>query len=129
MPKAQTEKLDGKDDRSRQKRFVDDEVAVDYPPLDSDYLIGVFFDVGPALPSGFGPVPLTHLELRCYQDNIGIQLSPWEVRTLRHLSIEYIAEMRRAEEPNCEPPYVDESLTQFRRTVVARRTRIALREL
>lgn len=97
------------------------------PPLRFDYLSRVFFEVGPTLQSGMGPAPLSHQELRSYQDNVGLVLSPWEVRTLRRLSAEWIGEAQRAEAHDATPPWTPE-LTPEHRAQVAERVRNFLRE-
>lgn len=45
-------------------------------------------------------------------------LDPWEVTTIRRLSIEWIAEAQRAEAVDCPPPYrVDEIAPEESRAV------------
>lgn len=70
-----------------------------------EYLIVFLFQVGPTMAGGMGPAPLTHVELRAWQTNMGLQLQPWEANALRDLSIEWIAQLRAAESPDCKPPY------------------------
>lgn len=52
-----------------------------------------------------GMKSLTHCELRKWQENIGLCLSPWEVRTLFNLSREYVAQAQQSTKPECPPPY------------------------
>lgn len=52
-----------------------------------------------------GPVPLTHSEIRCWQENIGISLNSWEARALFTLSQEYAAQAQLSTKPDCIPPY------------------------
>lgn len=107
VPKAPNEKaITETDKRSRRERRLDDGLSLDLPPLNAAYLSRIFFEVGPTLSTGMGPTLLTHLELRAYQDNTGIRLSPWEVRTLRRLSSEWIAQSHKAEQADCPAPYV-----------------------
>lgn len=76
------------------------------PPLEGgEYLLGYLFEIGPALAGGLGPAPLTHGELRAWQDNTGIALMPWEARLLRRLSLEYVAASQAATERNAPPPW------------------------
>jgi hypothetical protein len=92
-------------ERERKAR-EDDTYQPDMPPLECGaYLIAYLFEVGPVMSGGMGPVPLTHGELRCWQDNIGLQLQPWEARFLRRLSREYAAEMHRAEKADAPAPW------------------------
>jgi hypothetical protein len=52
-----------------------------------------------------GPVPITHLEIRAWQENSGIELTPWQSALLRRLSQEYIGQLQQAEDSNCKPPF------------------------
>lgn len=67
------------------------------------YLVGHLWKAGPTL----GDSAITNGELRHYQDNEGISLSPWECSTLRRLSIEYLNESHRATKRDCPPPFAD----------------------
>lgn len=79
----------------------------DLPPLEgAAYLLGILYEVGPLMSYGTGAGPVTQQEIRAWQDNIGIELQPWEVRLLRGLSQEYLAESRRATEPGSKPPWI-----------------------
>lgn len=73
------------------------------PPVECEYLLGHFWQVGPTL----GDTAITNTELRHYQDNEGIELSPWECATLRRLSIDYLNESHRATKSDCPPPFAD----------------------
>ncbi|MFC0131779.1 hypothetical protein CR105_26465 [Massilia eurypsychrophila] len=76
----------------------------DMPPVgDAGYLLTHFWQVGPTL----GDSSITNTELRNYQDNEGITLSPWECKTLRRLSIDYLNESHRATKEDCPPPYAE----------------------
>ena len=51
------------------------------------------------------PTPLSWGEIGEWQRQTNLSLEPWEVRLIRHLSVAYIAEGRKAEEENCPPPW------------------------
>lgn len=70
---------------------------------DAAYLLAHFWAVGPTM----GDSAITSGELGHYQENMGIRLSPWECRTLRRLSIDYLNESLRATKGDCPPPYAD----------------------
>lgn len=72
------------------------------------YLLGHFWAAGPTL----GDQMLTQGELRHYQDNAGITLSPWECQTLRRMSAEYLAESQKARDPDHPPPFAESSDAQ-----------------
>lgn len=66
-------------------------------------------------------MPITQGEIRSWQENTGIRLTPWEARTLRHLSREYLSELIAGEEPNrpmpaAEEPTPEEVAEKARRT-------------
>lgn len=122
----QKDKKGPPDKRSRLQRLA----AVGREPVLPEvtaggYLLDWLFEVGPALPGGMGPVPLTHGELRSWQANTGLRLTPWEARTLRHLSSEYLAELRAAEEPSRAAPYSHESTVNVERTTKSLRAAVA----
>jgi len=71
--------------------------APDMPPLDTDYLIGYLFEIGPTMAAGMGSGPITHEEILAWQELTGIELQPWEARFLRRLSLEYVSELHHAE--------------------------------
>lgn len=75
------------------------------PPVDAPHLIAHLWEIGPALSGGMGPAPITHEEICAWQALTGIELNPWEVRSLRRLSREYIGEMQRAEKIDAKAPW------------------------
>lgn len=77
------------------------------PPVeDGEYLLEHLADVGPALGTGMGQIPVTFSELEAWQVQTGLQLQPWEVSALRRLSKDYCAEIQRAASPAAMPPWV-----------------------
>lgn len=87
------------------------------PPVDAPHIIGYLWEVGPVMAGPNGATPVTHEELRAWQQNIGVTLQPWEIRFLRALSHEYLAESSRASEPDARPPYVPTGSVQNRAAV------------
>ena len=69
------------------------------------YLLEHFWSVGPTLGEG----AITSGELRDYQVNMGLALTPWECRTLRRLSIDYLNESHCATRADCPPPFGESS--------------------
>jgi hypothetical protein len=101
----------------------DEDFEPDMPDAgDASYLLGHFWQVGPTVGDG----AITSAELRDYQANMGIQLSPWECNTLRRLSIEYMNESQRATKRDCKAPWQDGNQGQ---TLAEIDTRDALRDL
>lgn len=72
------------------------------------YLLQHFWAAGPT----FGDQVLTHGELKNYQENEGIRLTPWECATLRSMSGAYLSESHRARDRDCPPPFGESSDAQ-----------------
>jgi hypothetical protein len=81
----------------------------DMPPVQPqvEYLLGYLFEMGPTLHGDMGPKLLTHEEIQAWQRNIGIKLTPWQVRWMRNLSAEYLGELNRAHKHDCPAPWGD----------------------
>ncbi len=75
------------------------------PPVEVTYLLEIFFDIGPTMAAGMGAGPITHEEIRAWQSNTGVELQPWQVRTLRRMSFDYLSEAYRAEKADCPAPW------------------------
>lgn len=69
------------------------------------YLIEYLWEVGPVYHTGAGPAPLPYAEILAWQDSAGIELHPWEIATLRRLSMDYLAESQQATKPDRKAPY------------------------
>jgi hypothetical protein len=76
----------------------------DMPHVRAAYLLGYLWEVGPTMAAGGYPGPVTHEEILAWQELSGIELHPWEMRFLRNLSREYMAEAQRAEKIDCPEP-------------------------
>lgn len=96
------------------------------PEVTCGYLVGHLFKVGPTLPGAYGAVPLTHSEIRAYQDNEGIELQPWEVDGLRRLSGDFLVEAESAKSPERSAPWAP-SVEEFRREILPNRIKSLLR--
>lgn len=93
-------------------------------PGAAQYLLDHFWTVGPSQ----GDEAISSGELESYQRIMGIALSPWECRTLRRLSIDFINERQRATAHGCKSKWEDEG-GQIDRIIVAQDTRAAIRAL
>jgi hypothetical protein len=72
------------------------------PPVEAArYLIGYLWEVGPTTA---GHV-LTHAELRAWQEDEGFDLAPWESRTLKRLSADYLSETIKARRKDHPAPW------------------------
>lgn len=93
-------------------------------PGPADHVLGYLYEIGPVAHGGMGPAPIGHAEIEAWQGNTGIELTAWEARTLRRLSLDYIAASRQAEEPGCQPPW-DDRPPQERREKISRAIDVA----
>lgn len=113
---------------SRLTELKEQDIDPDRPPIDAQYLIDYLFDAGPVLAGGMALAALDHAALRAWQQNTGIRLTPWQVRTLRHLSGEYVAMLNDAKEPDCPSPWQPE-IDEPDRGEVGKKVQTALRTL
>lgn len=95
------------------------------PSVDAQYLIDYLFEIGPTQ----GDSPISHAELQAWQGNIGIALQPWELRTLKKLSVEYLGMHREASEPDCPPPWADAPYSKFAAYQTALTMKNAMKEM
>lgn len=77
------------------------------PECTAQYVAAYLFEIGPVLHGGMGDYPLTHSELRAWMDNTGVELTAWEARTIRRLSMEYLSEQQRATTLGAAAPWQD----------------------
>ncbi len=69
------------------------------------YLLGLFFDSGQGLATGMGLIPLTWTEINSWINVNKLELTLWEIETIKKMSEAYCAEYSRATEPNRPQPY------------------------
>jgi len=69
-----------------------------------EYLIDYLFEAGPVTSNGFGPEPLSWLELEAWSRLSQVKLDAWEALTLRKLSDHYSAQLVRSADPKCRAP-------------------------
>ena len=75
------------------------------PSIDCGYLVSYLFEIGPTMAAGMGSGPITHGEIESWQRITGIDLNPWDARTLRRLSIDYLSESQKATQMDCPAPW------------------------
>lgn len=91
---------------SRLQRYTHDGIVPKMPDSGpAMHLVDYLWQIGPTLPAGMGDGPITQGEMKAWQDNTGIELTAWEAKTLRRLSIEHLNESHRATDRNCPPPF------------------------
>lgn len=79
------------------------------PPMDPDfaYLYDTLIEAGPTSTGPGGAIPLTWSDLMAWSAGTGIDLQPWEARTVRALSSAWVAETRRAEDREALAPWAE----------------------
>ena len=113
--------------KSRQEQMEADGVIIEMPPNPAPFIIDRLMEVGPAMGGGMERAPITFTEIENWKATTWSSLMPWESRMLRRLSVAFVAESHRAEEPDCPPPWVDEiEGAQLDRVVIERNIRSAL---
>lgn len=97
-----------------------DGLEPDLPSVDSRQLLDVLFEVGPTMAAGMGAGPITFSEMAAWQQQIGVRLSPWQVRAVRQLSLDYILQADKSQDRDCPAPWVPEAMTAERRDALSR---------
>lgn len=99
------------------------------PPVHvARHVLGYLYEIGPAMAGGAGPAPVTQQEIAAWQANTGIRLTAWEVKAIRRLSCEYVAEKAKAEKRDCPEP-AKERGPQDAKAAAAKRLRDEMRAL
>lgn len=96
-----------------------------FPPCRCEYLVRTLFEVGPDTSGN----PLSHTELRFWQENTGVELNAWEIETLRSGSIAYLKQAQKSTAHDCDPPYQTEESKRAQALTKAEYTRRNLRDL
>ena len=98
---------DGKEQRhpSRLDTFRAGGVEPALPELTTPYMVDMLLEAGPAGHGAMGPTPLTWGEIGEWQRQTFQCLLAWEVRTLRAMSVAYLAEPHAAEAVDQPPPW------------------------
>jgi hypothetical protein len=110
---------------SRFDRLKRDKIPVAMPPNPAPGIVNRLMEIGLSESAGMGAAPLGWATIDAWCNRTGVDLPPWEARLIRHLSVEYLAESRRAESENCPPPWRAE-VTQREREVEQARLEMVL---
>lgn len=90
---------------SRLDKLRQDSAPVPLPPNPAPHIIDRLVEIGLTEAAGMGSGPISWQAIHAWQAMTGTAIEPWEARLLRKLSVEYLAESRRAESENCPPPW------------------------
>lgn len=77
------------------------------PPIEEafQYCLALFFDSGQCLATGQGLIPLTWQEIDSWIKVTKLDLTLWEIETIKKMSEAYCAEYSRATDPQRPAPY------------------------
>jgi hypothetical protein len=96
--------------KSRHHLLEDEGIEPEMPQLEwGEYLIQYLFEFGPTVLTGMGSGPVSPPHIESWQRQLGLSLSPWEVRLLLRLSGEYAGESAAASKPDRPPPFKESS--------------------
>lgn len=126
VPKSKAKKTEDEENETRQGKFARELVEVIYPPCEMMYMVEHLFSAGPTLPSAMGATPLTHQEIWAWQQNMNIELCPWEVNSLREMSRQYLFELLQSDKHDSPPPWVPE-IDRVQGEAIAKRVQNVLR--
>lgn len=127
--KAESDKSK-KPNKTRREALKQDGIEEpEMPPCDAGHLIGYLFEVGPTMAAGTGEGPITHGELEAWQRNTGIDLNAWESRTLKRLSLDYLAESQQARATDRPAPWDGAAYSKSKAELAAERMKRETRAL
>lgn len=75
------------------------------PPNPAPYLLEWLFDIGPSVSTGMGEAMIGWRDIEAWQSINGVEVQPWEARTLRRLSRDFLNQQYEAKQPGCPAPY------------------------
>ena len=102
----------------------DEDYVPEMPELPgAEHMLNHLWSAGPCMAGGMGPSPLSHVEIRAWQDNTGNLLNGWEADTLHGLSAAYTVELEAAKAPGRPAPYIPAPTPDARAAVAAQMQR------
>ena len=109
-----------KANESRWEHFTKTEKDIEFPELFGlSHLFDYLSELGYALSSGMGLMPITFTEIKHWRDLMQVPLSIFEIDCLRNLSAVYVDQKNKSTEPGCPPPFFDEiEMTPEKRKVI-----------
>lgn len=90
---------------SRLDAMKRDGVTPKMPPNPAPHIIGWLVEMGLSEAAGMGSAPISWATINEWQRATRVALKPWEARLIHTLSVEYLAEGRKAESETCPAPW------------------------
>jgi len=123
--------IDSDDEEDNLNEASEDLSEIPFPeiPPGAEYLIGLFYGAGSAMPTGMGLVPLSWQEIEAWARCSGLEdsITPWELQVVRRLSEAYTSEYSKASDPKRRPPYSKQvSVDEIDRDAIEKQTRNVL---
>ena len=75
------------------------------PPIDADYIVGYWHELGLVGSGAMGAVCLSSFEIMAWCDLSAVELEPWEFTAIRKMSQNYISLLHAGENQSEPPPY------------------------
>ena len=73
------------------------------PPVSARHIVDWWLEIGPA-----GDGALTWQEIAAWEQLTGIELEPWEAKTIRSMSAAFVSQRFEARKAGCPAPYSTE---------------------
>lgn len=96
--------------------------AIFWPPNPAPHITDWLLEIGPAFGTGMGERAIDWQDMRAWQELTGIELEPFEARTIRRLSQVFISARHEAKKPDCPIPYAG-----LREEIISQREKVAKR--
>jgi len=93
----------------------EDHPLLELPDINEEsagYLIGLWQEAGLMSSNGMGPVPLSWVDIRAWEESCEVDIPVWEKLVIRELSEAYVSELLLTKEKMRPAPYMveDDSL-------------------
>lgn len=96
--------------------------AIFWPPNPAPHITDWLLEIGPSFGTGMGERAIGWQDMAAWSQHTGIDLDPWEAKTIRRLSQVYLSQRYDAKKPDCPAPHVGE-----REEIVSQRDNVAHR--
>jgi hypothetical protein len=77
------------------------------PDNPAPYLTRWLLEIGPSVPAGMGEGVIGWQDMAAWERLTGVELSPWEARTLRRMSQAFVNQRSDARKANCPEPFAE----------------------
>ena len=99
------------------------------PEAPLPYLIDYLFEVGPASGGGFGPVPVTFVEIDAWARRVPRGIQPFEAIYIKRLSELWVRQLAQSEDEGAPAPWSAEVVTSDERVAVGDSLRDSIRAM